>query len=341
MTEDRTPPPKPFVLEVEDEADPAAAPPVPEALPEGRAVLAAARVASARPSGVWRFALWAFGTLITFWLSVSAWTFVTTLLAENPVLGGVAFTLVALAVLAAVALAFREWAAFARLARLDSFRHQAAEALAKADLALARRVVANLTRLYAARPDTAWGRARLAERKDEVMDADATLALAETALLAPLDARAVAEVEAAAARVALVTALVPMALADVAAALYSNLRMIRRIAEIYGGRSGSFGSLGLLRRVFSSLIATGAVALTDDLIGSVAGGGILSKLSRRFGEGVVNAALTARIGIAAMELCRPLPFTVQARPGVSALTSRALAGLIPKRGKAGTAAEAE
>lgn len=84
----------------------------------------------------------------------------TTLLAENPVLGGVAFTLVALAVLAAVALAFREWAAFARLARLDSFRHQAAEALAKADLALARRVVANLTRLYAARPDTAWGHAR-------------------------------------------------------------------------------------------------------------------------------------------------------------------------------------
>ena len=105
----------------------------------------------------------------------------------------------------------------------------------------------------------------------------------------PLDARATAEIEAASARVAMVTALVPIALADVAAALYSNLRMIRRIAEIYGGRSGSFGRLRLLRRVFTSLIATGAVALTDDLIGSVAGGGVLSKLSRRFGEGVVNA----------------------------------------------------
>ena len=39
MTEDRTPPPKPFVLEVEDEADPAAAPPVPEALPEGLSLI--------------------------------------------------------------------------------------------------------------------------------------------------------------------------------------------------------------------------------------------------------------------------------------------------------------
>ncbi|MBL9048034.1 MAG: DUF697 domain-containing protein, partial [Tabrizicola sp.] len=64
--------------------------------------------------------------------------------------------------------------------------------------------------------------------------------------------------------------------------------------------------------------------------GSVAGGGVLSKLSRRFGEGVVNGALTARVGVAAMEQCRPLPFAGLPRPGVSALVSRALAGLVSK-----------
>ena len=103
--------------------------------------------------------------------------------------------------------------------------------------------------------------------------------------------------------------------------------MIRRVAEIYGGRSGSLGSWRLLRRVFLSLVATGAVALTDDLIGSFAGGGILSRLSRRFGEGVVNGALTARVGLAAMDICRPMPFVALPRPGVSATISRALAGL--------------
>ena len=46
-------------------------------------------------------------------------------------------------------------------------------------------MITNLTRLYAARPDTAWGRARLAEQQAEVMDADALLMLAETTLLAP------------------------------------------------------------------------------------------------------------------------------------------------------------
>jgi putative membrane protein len=148
--------------------------------------------------------------------------------------------------------------------------------------------------------------------------------------MAPLDAAARAEVEAAARQVATVTALVPLALADVAAALFANLRMIRRIAEIYGGRSGTLGSLRLLRRVFGHLVATGAVALTDDLISSVAGGGVLSKLSRRFGEGMVNGALTARVGIAAMEVCRPLPFDALPRPGVTETVTRALAGFFQR-----------
>ena len=80
--------------------------------------------------------------------------------------------------------------------------------------------------------------------------------------------------------------------------------------------------------MFGHLVATGAVALTDDLIGSVAGGGVLSKLSRRFGEGVVNGALTARVGLAAMEVCRPMPFAALARPGVTETVGRALAGLV-------------
>ena len=159
------------------------------------------------------------------------------------------------------------------------------------------------------------------------MDADALMALTEVELMAPLDAAAARVVEAAARRVALATALVPLALVDVAVALYSNLAMVRRVAGIYGGRTGTVGSWRLMRRVFTHLLATGALALTDDMIGSLAGGGILSKLSRRFGEGVVNGALTARVGLAAMDLCRPMPFVALQRPGVSALVGRALKGI--------------
>jgi putative membrane protein len=330
LTGSEPPSPKPFLRELDDAPDPSAAPEVPDVVGEGRAMQNLAALSTSRRSGLTRFALWAFGTLFTFALSVAAWDFVAALMARNLVLGWLAFALVALAVLAALILAFREWAGFIRLQRLDGFRTRAEAAHRAADLPEARRVVAALTRLYATRPETAWGRARLAEGEAGLLDADALLALAERELMTPLDAEARLAIEAAARQVAMVTALVPLALADVAAALVANLTMIRRIAEVYGGRSGSLGSLRLLRRVFASLLAAGALALTDDMIGSVAGGGVISKLSRRFGEGMVNGALTARVGVAAMDLCRPLPFQALERPGVSALLSRALAGMLGK-----------
>jgi putative membrane protein len=323
-------PPKPFLEEIAEAADPSLAPPVPDGLPDGQAMLAVAALSQGKGSGLRKFAVWAFGALFTFAISVAAYDFVTGLLERNLILGWIALVLVTLAVVAALVLALKEWGAFLRLKRLDGLRLRAIEARASASLSEARRVVGGLTGLYAARGDTAWGRSRLAEREGEVMDADALLALAERELLATLDAEARLVIEAAARQVATVTALVPLALADVAMALFANLRMIRRIAEIYGGRSGSFGSLRLLRRVFASLLAAGALALTDDMIGSVAGGGVLSKLSRRFGEGVVNGALTARVGVAAMELCRPMPFVALERPAVSSLVSRALTGLVAR-----------
>ena len=126
---------------------------------------------------------------------------------------------------------------------------------------------------------------------------------------------------------AVITALVPLALVDVATALYANVSMIRRIAEVYGGRSGSFGAWRLTRSVFAHLAATGAVAIGDDLLGSALGSGVVSKLSRRFGEGLINGALTARVGIAAIELCRPMPFEALDRPKVSGVISRSLTGV--------------
>ena len=103
--------------------------------------------------------------------------------------------------------------------------------------------------------------------------------------------------------------------------------MIRRIGEIYGGRSGLIGSWRLLRSVSTHLMATGALAVGDDWLGSVFRGRLLSRLSRRFGEGMVNAALTARVGRAAIDVCRPLPFNMQERPKISVVLRRALTGI--------------
>ena len=325
----------PVLIDLDDRetVQPEAAPAVPDLDATGgpAAMQTVAAIAARRRSGwggwVWTVTL----SLLTFVAGLAAWDYVTGLLARSPLLATVAATLIGAFVLTLAGLALRELLAFRRLKTLDRLQRDAALALSGGDITAARAVLAQLVALYADRPDTAWGRAELAQQAGEILDADALLALAETQLLAPLDARARAEVEAAARQVATVTAVVPLALADLFAALTANLRMIRRIAEIYGGRSGTLGSWRLTRSVLTHLVATGAVAVGDDLIGSIAGGGVLTKVSRRFGEGVINGALTARVGLAALEVCRPMPFTALRRPSVTGLVQRALTGVFGTR----------
>jgi putative membrane protein len=301
--------------------------------PQGQAMQIAARLAARKPSLLSRL-FWGLGSvLVGAFISLAAWTFVTDLMARYPLLGTAMAVLLSAFLLVLALVALRELAAFGRLGRLDSLRHSAVQALAHEDLNAARDVTDRLVLLYKGREDTRWGRDRLAELRTDQLDAAGLLAVAEKEVLAPLDLAAQREVEAAARQVATVTALVPLALADVAAALTSNLRMIRRIAEVYGGRSGFFGSWRLTRAVLSHLIATGAVAVGDDMLEPILGGSLLGKLSRRFGEGLVNGALTARVGVAAMEVCRPLPFTSAQHPKVRSIITRSLGGLFGKGSK--------
>ncbi|EYD77985.1 GTP-binding protein [Rubellimicrobium mesophilum DSM 19309] len=320
-----------MLIEVEDAVPfaPEVAPPVPEAGTFGAppAMERAMRIA-ARPKsrlGAWFWSL--LGSFLLFALSVAAWEWVTDLLERHPVLGGVATALLLGLCVVALAIAGREVLAIRRLARIDEVQREAAGALATGSLGQARTVVERLQHIYAGRDGLRWNAARLRERAGEVFDADGLLRLAEAELLGPLDVAAEREVAGAARQVAAVTAVVPLPLADVAAALGANLRMIRRVAEIYGGRSGTLESWRLVRSVMTHLVATGAVAVGDDLIHGVAGGTVLSRLSRRFGEGVVNGALTARVGIAAIEVCRPLPFLGREGPSVTGLLGGALKGL--------------
>ena len=102
-------------------------------------------------------------------------------------------------------------------------------------------------------------------------------------------------------------------------------RLIRRLSELYGGRPGTLGFFRLARSVLAHLAVTGAIAAGDDFVQQIVGQGLAARLSAKLGEGVVNGMMTARIGIAAMEAARPLPFAALKRPGMtdflSALTS--------------------
>lgn len=324
---------KPVLIEFEVDAAPSVsdAPEVPDVLgQDGHAMQQVVKIAARRPSALARWFWGLLASVILALASAAAWSFVTGLLAQYPILGLGISVLLGAFVLVTLIVITKELLVIRRLARVDRLQKRAEAALAENSLEGARKIAADLRALYRNRPETAWGDARLAEQLGDAFDANAVFSAVEQELLANLDAAAEREVEQAARQVATVTALVPLALVDVITALTANLRMIRRIAEIYAGRSGTLGSWRLTRAVMAHLVATGAVAVGDDLISSVAGGSLLGKISRRFGEGVVNGALTARVGVAAMEVCRPLAFGEGRRPAVTGLVKRALTGLFSK-----------
>jgi putative membrane protein len=62
------------------------------------------------------------------------------------------------------------------------------------------------------------------------------------------------------------------------------------------------------------LAVTGGMAAGEGFIDQIVGHGVAAKLSARLGEGIINGILTARIGLATIAVCRPLPFAARPAP---------------------------
>ena len=256
----------------------------------------------------------ALGGLVSLVASLWLYDWTVSLIARDDWIGWAAAALLAIVILALLMIVFREVAGLARLGRLGKIRHEADEAARQNDKPLAIDVADRLKRLYAGRKDLAWGLARLAEHEHDIMDAGELMRLAERTLVAPLDPYAQTIVAASAKRVSVVTAVSPGALIDMAFVATENLRVLRRLATLYGARPGTLSLLKLARMVVTHIVLTGGIALGDDVIQQVIGHGLAAKLSARLGEGIFNGALTTRIGIAAIDVCRPLPYIESQRP---------------------------
>jgi putative membrane protein len=289
------------------------------ALPAQEQAVEVAQRRGMAPRGFsWGTLFWSATTgLLSLGFSLWLWKLIEDLFARYEALGWIALALAGLAGLALLALGVREARAVMRQRDIAKMHKAFAEARAKDDTATARVLTRDLASLYAARPQAAAAREEIEKLSTEIVDGRDLIDIAERALMTRLDDEARREIALAARRVSVVTAVSPRAALDLIFVIAQIVRLTRKISEIYGGRPGFFGFVRMAKSVGAHLAITGGMAVGDSLLQQVVGHGLAARLSAKLGEGVLNGLLTARVGLSAMAVCRPMPYAAAPAPGVS------------------------
>jgi len=128
-------------------------------------------------------------------------------------------------------------------------------------------------------------------------------------------------------------ALSPWASFDMLLVGWRNLRMLREIAGIYGVAPGAAAQWLLLKRVLHNLAFAGLSEMATDVGTAALGGSLAASLSARAGQGLGAGLFTARTGMQALRLCRPLPL----EQGEQSLINSVTKGIVERLGRSKTA----
>lgn len=127
-------------------------------------------------------------------------------------------------------------------------------------------------------------------------------------VVAEQDKRATIIVSRYATESAALVAISPLAIADMCLVAWRNFKMVDQLAQIYGVELGYWSRIRLLKAVFVNMALAGASELAIDAGMDLLSMDLAGRLSARAGQGVGVGILTARLGLKAMALLRPIPW---------------------------------
>ncbi|MDP5209963.1 TIGR01620 family protein [Microbulbifer sp. 2205BS26-8] len=169
---------------------------------------------------------------------------------------------------------------------------------------------------------------RVLDEAPDYYDSSELLQYLETAFLHALDQEALRRVVRHSTTTGTLVGLSPFASIDILVALRQALRMIDDVAQIYGIRPSMVVRWRLFKKVLALVAYSGASEYAiSELWPELVGDSVLSTISVRLGQGVGASLFVARIGLATLQGCRPIPFAGKQGPRLGEVIGNIGAGL--------------
>lgn len=115
----------------------------------------------------------------------------------------------------------------------------------------------------------------------------------------------------------LMVAVSPFAAIDMFLVLWRNLKMLNDIGRVYGIPNSPFSRIKVMKQVLKNMMLVGAQELLMDATFESMGVSLGTKLSARAAQGVGAGLISLRIGLKAIEYCRPVSFAADEVPKIA------------------------
>jgi putative membrane protein len=265
-----------------------------------------------KPRWLWRIAL----TLLAVVIGVQTINFFMTGFVNSPLITSVYAVILSCLLILSSSSVLSEWSTLRQFKRREILKQQAYELLShnpstqgqdtsSLDVkTFCQKISDNLPCDLVSEQEQAWQAHKL---NAQYSDAE-LLQLYSRLVLTKVDEKAMAEIAKFSTEAVVLVALSPVALIDMLIILWRNLRMINKVALLYGIKLGYWSRIKLIKQVFVNMVYAGASELITDFGSDMIGADLLGKLSGRLAQGLGAGMLTARLGVKTMQLCRPIPF---------------------------------
>lgn len=265
----------------------------------------------ARPRWLWRIVF----ALFTLIIGVEAFDFFINGFVTSPIITSIYAVILSCLVVLASSSVLSEWSTLRQFKRREKLKQQACDLLLIADVSktqhvhhldvvsFCQKITKSLPCDLLSEQEESWQDALNGQHSDSEL-----LQLYSRLVLSKVDEKAMAEIAKFSTEAVVLVALSPVAIIDMLIMLWRNLRMINKVAGLYGLKLGYWSRVKLIRQVFVNMVYAGASELIADFGTEMIGADLLGKLSGRLAQGLGAGMLTARLGVKTIQLCRPIPF---------------------------------